>query len=152
MCGWIPLPLSRLPSVRRGMSMSRCKSDACANLRGRCAFSAQRGEGERLVALRIALPVRPCEQFVMAVDRRGQAEEFLQQDVHMRRATQILAADDVSHALQGVIVHDSDVITHSNILAAQNYIAVRFWMRCYTTFQFRSRALLDKNQTSELFA
>lgn len=88
----------------------------------------------------------------MAIDRRRQAEQFLQQRMDVSGCSQIFAANHMRDALQRVIVHDRNVVTRRRVLATEDYIAVRFGMRRYDLFLVRSLKLFDKNQPGEIFA
>ena len=59
----------------------------------------------------------------MAISRRRQAEQGLQQPLDMGRLEEVVAADHLGHALQGVVDHDRQVIGHADVLAPQHNVA-----------------------------
>ena len=98
-------------------------------MRGK-GFAVLAGEAHRLkrggaVALGEALTVRAGEQGVVAVFRGGKVEQRLQQTVDVRCLEQILAADDVSDVLGGIVEGDGEVIARRGVLAGEDDVALR---------------------------
>ena len=60
---------------------------------------------------------------MMAIVRRGETEQALQQSMHARRVKKILAAHDIGDALQRVVDDDREMIARRRVLARQNDIA-----------------------------
>ena len=60
---------------------------------------------------------------MMAIVRRGETEQSLQQPMHARRVKKILAAHDIGDALQRVVDDDREMIARRRVLARQNNIA-----------------------------
>ena len=84
---------------------------------------ADRGQGLGRVPLGVAFAVRSHQQAVVAVGRRGQAEQRLQQPLDMGGLEQVLAAHDVCDLLDRVIDHHGQVIGDAQVLARQDDIA-----------------------------
>ncbi len=84
---------------------------------------ANLGQGLALVPLGVALAVRSHQQTVMAIDGRGKPQERLKQPLGMDGLEQVLAANDMIHALQGVIDYHRQMIGEPDILAGQDDVA-----------------------------
>ena len=63
------------------------------------------------------------DQPVVMINRRRQAEQYLQHPVHAGRPEQVLAAHHVGDALQGIVDHHREVIAGRRLLAADDDVA-----------------------------
>ncbi len=71
---------------------------------------------------KVDLPA-PAPQPLGRQRHHRQAQQRLQQPVEMGRVEQILAADDIRHALQRVVVNDGQVIARARVLSGDDGIA-----------------------------
>ena len=90
---------------------------------GRAPAIAQVAQGDRPVALGQALAAAVGDQVVVVVARRAQAEQRLQQSMHVRGMEQVLAARDQRHPLQMVVDRDRQMVARGHVLARQHHVA-----------------------------
>src|SRR3546814_4662601 len=62
---------------------------------------------------------------MVMIIRHRQAEQCLQQAVHVSRLEEVGAARHQGHALRGVIDHHGEVVAGAEILAGEDHIALR---------------------------
>ena len=63
------------------------------------------------------------EQRVVTIDRRRQIEQGLQQTMDVGRGEQVAAADDVGHALRGIVDDDGEMVAGRRVLAGEDDVA-----------------------------
>ena len=102
---------------------ARREAERDAQIVGRCALGAQRAERGRGGALRHLVAVGVEHEPMVAVARRRQAEQRLQQAMGRSRGEEVAAPDDVADLLQRVVDDDGEMIARGGVAAAQNEIA-----------------------------
>ena len=95
------------------------------HLLGRAARFAQGAQGEGAVALGVAPSAASVRTAVMAIKRRRQVEQRLQQAMDMGRGEEIGAARHQRHALQRIVDRHREMIARRRILPRQHHIAQR---------------------------
>ncbi len=84
---------------------------------------AQVGEGWGLTALRQLCSFGVEHEPVVAIARRGQADDFLQQPVHRGRSHKIASPHDVGYALKRVVHRHRQMIARRDVASAENDVA-----------------------------
>ena len=103
----------------------RAEAERGANLVGRDAIAAQLRQRRRGGALRHFRAGHIAHQTVVAIARRRDAEQRLQQAMRARRREQVAAAHDVADALQRVVDDDRQMVARRHVLALQHEVAPR---------------------------
>lgn len=80
------------------------------------------------MALREAVAVLVGQHPMVMINRLGQAEQRLQETVHMCGRQQILPACDQRHSLKRIVEGSGEVIAGGRILAPQDDIAEESWV------------------------
>ena len=115
---------AQLSATREGRARRRRAKPSAARIAAAVTpFAAQRGERRRAAALRQLAAVGVEHEAVVAIARRRQAEQRLQQAMDGGRGEQIAAAHDVGDALKRVVDRHRQMIARGEIPAAQDDVA-----------------------------
>src|SRR3954465_15217493 len=119
-----PVHHRAVASVARGRMT--LEAEPAPHLGGRDAARPQLRERSGEKALRQLVAFGVADQRVVAVARRRQAEEILQQHVQVCRGLEVLPAHHMRDALHGVVEDDREVVARRHLLAPDHRVAPAF--------------------------